>query len=220
MMSFTGFTKEDFEVFKIEGLDNRMEALISRIRPKLEALGQQFTPYLSMLTGQEMFAHVAKHARRTINPPKDTWVAFASNRRGYKMAPHFQIGLWESHLFIWFAIIYEYPNKQEFGKKLGSNLDAIFSEIPGDFTWSLDHTKPKAIKHQTLAKEELHSMFQRLSTVKKAEILCGYQIPCDQAINMSPEEFLMKTESVFETLSPLYRLTYNETIKSGSYSEM
>ena len=37
--------------------------------------------------------HVAKHARRSVNPPIDTWVAFAPNKRGYKMLPHFQIGL-------------------------------------------------------------------------------------------------------------------------------
>lgn len=75
-MEFKGFTNEDFDVFIIDGLEARMEALKETIRPKLEALGQHFAPTLSALTGDEMFVHVAKHARRTINPPKDTWVAF------------------------------------------------------------------------------------------------------------------------------------------------
>lgn len=206
-MLFSGFTKEDFDVFTIEGLDNRMEALIDRVRPKLNFLGHHFAPSLTVLTGNEMFPHVAKHARRTINPPKDTWVAFANNRRGYKMAPHFQIGLWESHLFIWFAIIYEYPHKEEFGKVLESKFEEIFSQTPAHFSWSIDHTKPVSKLHQNVSKEELITMFQRLSTVKKAEILCGYQIPREQVIKMDPEELLNKIEVVFESLLPLYRLS-------------
>ena len=50
---------------------------------------------------------MAKHARRTVNPPKDSWVAFAPYKRGYKSLPHFQIGLWRTHLFIVLVIIYE-----------------------------------------------------------------------------------------------------------------
>ena len=91
-MEFGGFTNEDFDVFLIDGLEARMDALKTTIRPKLEQLGAYYAPSLSALTGDEMFVHVAKHARRTINPPKDTWVAFANNPRGYKMLPHFQIG--------------------------------------------------------------------------------------------------------------------------------
>lgn len=205
-MSFSGFTKADFDVFTIEGLDARMEALKLQIRPKLEELGNHFAPTLSSLAGEEMHYHVAKHARRTINPPKDTWVAFASNPRGYKMLPHFQIGLWESHVFIWFAVIYEAPDKQAFGKKLAENIDSIYSQIPKDFYWSGDHMKPGATLHSELSKEELLSMFTRLQTVKKAEILCGMNIARDQAVKMSSDEMLSRIEFVFKEILPLYKL--------------
>ena len=59
-MSFTGFTNDDFNLFQIEGLNERMDALIKRVRPKLEFLGDHFAPTLSVLTGQEMFADVWK----------------------------------------------------------------------------------------------------------------------------------------------------------------
>ncbi|MFE8703698.1 YktB family protein [Cytobacillus sp. FJAT-54145] len=205
-MSFSGFTNTDFDVFNIDGLDERMEALKMNIRPKLEELGKHFSPTLSALTGNEMFPHVAKHARRTINPPKDTWVAFASNPRGYKMLPHFQIGLWETHVFIWFAVIYEAPNKEDFGKKLGKNLKKIYKETPKDYVWSGDHTKPEAELHSKMSIDDLQTLFERLQSVKKAEILCGLHIPKEEAINMSPNEFLDKVDSVFKTLLPLYKL--------------
>jgi uncharacterized protein YktB (UPF0637 family) len=207
-MSFSGFTKEDFDVFSIDGLDQRMDALKELVRPKLEYLGNYFAPSLTALTGQEMYAHVAKHARRTINPPKDTWVAFANNNRGYKMLPHFQIGLWETHLFIWFAIIYECPLKNEIGQKLELNINKVFKTTPSDFSWSEDHTKPDSKEHQSFSKKELQSTFERLSSIKKAELLCGYQIPQEVAIKMDPDQLLKKIDSVFNGLMPLYKIIY------------
>lgn len=205
-MSFSGFTNDDFAVFSIDGLEDRMEALKSTIRPKLEFLGEFFAPALADLVGEEMYAHVAKHARRTINPPNDTWVAFSGNPRGYKMLPHFQIGLWGTHLFIWFAIIYESPHKSEYGMKLQKKVNNIYSSIPDDFVWSIDHTKPDVLNHRELSKEDLTNMFVRLQSVKKAEILCGYQIPKNQATLMSPQQFLDRVDTVFHTLTPLYKM--------------
>ncbi|MGJ7910531.1 YktB family protein [Neobacillus sp. LXY-1] len=205
-MEVTRFTNEDFDVFTIDGLDPRMEALKMKIRPKLESLGQYFAPTLTTLTGDEMFVHVAKHARRTVHPPKDTWVAFANNPRGYKMLPHFQIGLWETHLFIWFAVIYEAPHKAEIGKRLSEKLAKIHKDIPKNFVWSMDHTKPETIQNETLSKEELQAMFDRLQTVKKAELLCGYVIDRNDAIQLNSEQLISKIQKVFESLTPLFNL--------------
>lgn len=207
LMDSLKFTQSDFDVFDIDGLEARMELLISNIRPKLEYLGKHFTPTLSTFTGNEMFPHVAKHARRTINPPKDTWVAFANNKRGYKMLPHFQIGLWKTHVFVWFAVIYEAPNKAEYGKKLEQNIDHIMKTIPPHFVWSGDHMKHDATPMTDLNRDGLLQLFKRLYSVKKAEILCGIQIPRDQAVLMVEEEWLNTINDAFQHLIPLYRLT-------------
>ncbi|MGN7297726.1 YktB family protein [Ferdinandcohnia sp. SAFN-114] len=210
-MAFTGFTKEDFNVFTIDGLENRMDALIKQVRPKLEELGNHFAPTLSSLSGDEMFAHVAKHARRTINPPKDTWVAFANNKRGYKMLPHFQIGLWNTHLFVWFAVIYEAPIKAEFSHVLMEHSKKVRESVPNHFVWSVDHTKPETLKHQELSEQELESMFTRLQTVKKAEILCGINIPRDKVVEMSAEELVRVIDQTFRKLLPLYQLAHESS---------
>ncbi|MFS0782454.1 YktB family protein [Bacillus sp. 1P06AnD] len=205
-MKFNGFKATDFNVFKINGLEPRMEALQSRIRPKLDYLGTHFAQELSVLSGQELFPHVAKHARRSVNPPDDTWVAFAANKRGYKMMPHFQIGLWETHVFIWYAVIYEAPMKADIGKHLQENVHTIRKNIPEDFVWSIDHTKPDTKQHKDLSDEELENMFIRLQNVKKAEILCGYQIPREQALELDGEAFINKCSEVFVQLLPLYKM--------------
>jgi len=206
-MELIPFTNEDFDVFEINGLDERMEAIKKIIRPKLQAYGEHFSHILSTLTGEEIFPHVAKHARRSVNPPDDTWVAFASNKRGYKKLPHFQIGLWKTHVFIWFAVIYECPIKQEFGKALQNNLENYINNIPEHFVWSIDHTKPDVTKHDELNKGEIEQMLHRLQNVKKAELLCGVNIPRDEVINLSKEEYLTLIEQTFKTLLPLYELS-------------
>ena len=71
-----------------------MEGLKERdtIRPKLKGIGETIAPYLSRLTGDEMYIHVAKHARRTVNPPDETWVAWSPQKRGYKSQPRLSGG--------------------------------------------------------------------------------------------------------------------------------
>ncbi|WP_335870457.1 YktB family protein [Bacillus sp. 2205SS5-2] len=206
-MSFNGFKEEDFDVFQLEGLEPRMEALISTIRPKLEALGEHFAPTLSSLTGNDMYYHVAKHARRTINPPQDTWVAFANNKRGYKQHPHFQIGLWGTHVFIWFAVIYEAPFKKEYASTLLQKINEINSSIPSDFVWSSDHTKPNVIKMSDMNETELIHLFHRLQTVKKAELLCGVSISRNKAVSMSSDDWMNVINHAFVKLLPLYQMT-------------
>ncbi|MBZ5213524.1 DUF1054 domain-containing protein [Bacillus paralicheniformis] len=211
-MSSLRFTEEDFRTFTIEGLDARMSALKETVRPKLEGLGGHFAPVLSALTGDEMFVHVAKHARRSVNPPDDSWVAFANNKRGYKKLPHFQIGLWETHVFVWFALIYESPLKQEYGQLFKKHLPDIESNIPSRFVWSADHTKPDVIRQSEMDDKELENLFERLVNVKKAEALCGIQLAKDEVLQMSEEAFLSEIEAAFEKLAFLYRLTQKVSV--------
>jgi uncharacterized protein YktB (UPF0637 family) len=90
-VAFRSFTQADFKVFDLEGFAPRMGAIKGRIRPKLEAAGRDIVPDVTRLGGAPAFAHVAKHMRRTVNPPDDTWVAFAADRRGYKKHCHFKV---------------------------------------------------------------------------------------------------------------------------------
>ncbi|TLS37686.1 YktB family protein [Pseudalkalibacillus caeni] len=205
-MTFKGFTDADFNTFRIEGLDERMDVLKTTVRPKLEALGEHFAPTLSSLVGDEMFYHVAKHARRTKNPPNDTWVAFANSKRGYKKLPHFQIGLWESHVFVWFAVIYESPIKASYAALLDSHVENIRKQIPAHYVWSIDHTRPEATPFKEITFNEFDNMTDRLANVKKAELLCGIHLPRDNKRVSDGNLFIETVSETFETLMPLYRL--------------
>ncbi|WP_257350608.1 YktB family protein [Pseudalkalibacillus decolorationis] len=215
-MTFQGLTDKDFDVFKIDGLEQRMEAIKSTIRPKLEYFGEHFAPLLTAATGDEMFHHTAKHARRSVNPPNDTWVAFANSKRGYKMLPHFQIGLYETHLFVWFAIIYESPIKQQFSTTLEKNQNEILKSIPDNYVWSIDHTKPDIISHEEVKNGEFTKIVHRLRDVKKAEILCGIQIQRNESVLKSPNQLLSRIEQAFQTLAPLYQLAQQSAVSTNA----
>ncbi|WP_028398869.1 YktB family protein [Ectobacillus panaciterrae] len=206
-MKQTAFDLQDFSVFSVDGLDERMEELKKCIRPKLEALGERFAPFFTEHLHEPFFHHVAKHARRTVNPPKDTWVAFAPNKRGYKMLPHFQIGLWDSHVFIYFGLIYECPQKTDYANAFLQHLTEI-AALPKEFVWSTDHTNSAAAPGHTLSKKDLTAMFERLGKVKKAELLTGIHIPKEEAITLSDDEFVHKIQDTFLTLLPLYKVAF------------
>ncbi|WOV85151.1 DUF1054 domain-containing protein [Sporosarcina jeotgali] len=202
-MTKTFWTENDFSVFEVDGLDARMSLLQERIQPKFVKLGELFTPLLSAHGKGEFFPHVAKHARRTVNPPSDSWVAFAPAKRGYKALPHFQIGLWGSHLFIVLAIIYENPDKKGISERLMNDLSMVTS-LPEDYIVSGDHMKPDATLISEIGQDGLAALLERLHDVKKAEFLVGRHLDRKQAARMSDKEFLSYAEKTFEQLLPVY----------------
>ncbi|MGH1050052.1 MULTISPECIES: YktB family protein [Bacillus cereus group] len=205
-MTLQTFQSADFAVFSVDGLERRMNAIKTHIQPKLETLGERFSHYLSDQTGEPFFYHVAKHARRKVNPPNDTWVAFSTNKRGYKMLPHFQIGLWGTHAFIYFGLIYECPQKEVAAHALLEHLIDLKTNIPNDFVWSIDHTKPDVLPHNTLEAKDLQKIIERLATVKKAELLVGIHIAPEEFSSMTNEQFQTKIESTIHSLLPLYNI--------------
>lgn len=175
-------TEQDFNVFTIDGLEPRMSALIEHVRPKLENLGDYFSDYFTQQTGEKYYAHVAKHLRRTTNPPNDTWVAFGTNKRGYKMLPHFQIGLFHSHAFVLYGLIYESNFKQEKALQWKEQLH-IIRNFPDDFIIKKDHMKEDFDYIKDLTDEEIKSAIDRLANVKKGELLFGkIYLPDDRTL--------------------------------------
>ena len=83
-MATLGFIRRDFEVFAINGFSARMAKLDELINPRLIRLANELAPELSLTFHMQFFAHIAKHMRRTANPPDETFAAFGPSRAGYK----------------------------------------------------------------------------------------------------------------------------------------
>ncbi|SDM93438.1 Uncharacterized protein YktB, UPF0637 family [Paenibacillus sp. yr247] len=205
-MSFTGFTQHDFDTFAIEGLDGRMEAIRERIQPKFKALGDSLAQDLSLLSGTEMFLHIAKHLRRKVNPPVDTWMAICPNKRGYKQVPHFQVGLFDDRMFIWLALIYELPNKSNIAATYIKNIDRLQKEIPSNFVLSFDHMKKDVTSLSELDRGGWNDALTRFRDVKKAELLIGKNLNFKDPVLAKPAELEKLIKQTFEKLIPLYQM--------------
>ncbi|MFD2043966.1 YktB family protein [Ornithinibacillus salinisoli] len=199
-MTFQGFNKNDFNTFTIDGLDERMESIQTNIQPKFQELGSELVDFLSAQLGNEMYLHIAKHARRTVNPPKDTWLAIANNKRGYKKHPHFQVGLFDDHVFIWLALIYELDHKKEIANEFVTSFKEL-KKLPDDYVVSLDHTKKDAFALQDLELKHV----ERFRDIKKAEFLIGRHFsPVDKTVT-NGDLFIEKVKETYQTLIPFYQ---------------
>ncbi|WP_423829094.1 YktB family protein [Staphylococcus aureus] len=197
------FKPKDFKAFNVEGLDARMEALNEYIRPQLRELGEYFSDFFTSQTGETFYPHVAKHARRSVNPPKDTWVAFATNKRGYKMLPHFQIGMFEDQLFVMFGIMHEAKDKATRAKVFERKFKAI-QQLPDDYRVCLDHMKPDKPFIKDLTDDDLIEAIQRAINVKKGEFFIARAItPLDKRLK-SDKAFIAFLEETFDQFLPFY----------------
>ncbi|USS84466.1 DUF1054 domain-containing protein [Fructilactobacillus myrtifloralis] len=165
------FTDSDFEVFAEPTLPGRMAQIRSELDPKFEQVAPALLAILAE-TGETWYAHVAQHRMRTTNPPENTWIAFSTNKRGYKMLPHFELGLWADRLYLYLAVESNMKPRQTatIMPKL-VDLTPLVAQLPADFVLSGNHMEPEV---QPLATyPELVTRFQK---VKASEVLVGIDI--------------------------------------------
>lgn len=86
-------TSNELEIFTVPSFEERMNLIRERVSPKLGFLGEQISVKIKERTGYDLYPQVAKHARRTVNPPDETWVALSPAPRGYKMHVHLEVGV-------------------------------------------------------------------------------------------------------------------------------
>lgn len=205
-MSFTGFAPNDFATFTIDGLENRMIAIKERIQPKFKALGDILCNEASILAGNEMYLHIARHARRKVNAPKDTWLAISNNKRGYKQHPHFQVGLFDDHVFVWFALIYELPHKKAIAETYLHQLTKIKKLIPQDYVISFDHMQKESVVAGKLSNKEWKHGLERFRDIQKVELLIGRHFLADDPILLDGDAFSQQAKAIVESLIPLYKM--------------
>jgi uncharacterized protein YktB (UPF0637 family) len=207
MVAFPTFGDDDFDVFAVPGLTARMDRLKSQVRPKLIQIGEYVTPLLSNAVDMQMTAHVARHARRTVNPPADSWVAFAHDPRGYKKWPMFMIGLWQTHLFAACGVIYESPYRAAFAAAVKEHRDQLAGILPGRLCVIADHMRPESQPFADLGAGRLAEMVERLTTRKHADLLFGVHVSRQRATQLDGQALAHELADACLALAPLYRAT-------------
>ncbi|MFT8669353.1 MAG: DUF1054 family protein [Liquorilactobacillus hordei] len=194
-------SEEFFNVFLVQGLDERMKAIRETVQPEFKILGEQLVLFLESKCNQKFYAHVAQHRRRTKYAPEITWCAFSQQKRGYKMEPHFQIAVNKDYLALWVSFIDNPKGEEKMAATFIKNPKKILT-IPADFDVSLDHTITKTEK---VGATDIIKDLQRWKNVKKGEFQIGKVFPKEFFKKKTNEEFLLESDTVFAKLIPIYQ---------------
>ncbi|WP_413627767.1 DUF1054 family protein [Fructilactobacillus vespulae] len=192
------FTNTDFNVFNDPTLDGRMDKIRTIIDPKFEQFATKALEILKQ-DGDDWYAHVAKHRMRNKYAPDNTWVAFSTNKRGYKMLPHFELGFWQDHLYLYLAVESNMKPKQldDIYPKLAA-IQPLVAELPDHYFISRDH-----MVNQTVPISDYPDAIAGYQQYKSNEVLVGIKIDhTDPRLGTEQlETDLLKT---LQTLIPLY----------------
>jgi uncharacterized protein YktB (UPF0637 family) len=208
-MPSSAFCATDFKVFSESGFRARMAAIRERIRPKLEAVGHSLTPAVGRATGADAFPHVAKHARRTVNPPGDTWVAFGPDARGYKKHSHFKVAVSRHAVRFLFEVGPEHADKRRWAaawKRNAPRLAPVLRRVRGLAWFKNEHDEEAASSLADLTSEQLAELADELIRTRDGQLVLGRAVPAEQAARWTEAQYRDAALETFRALAPLYRL--------------
>jgi uncharacterized protein YktB (UPF0637 family) len=202
-MASIGFTREDFEVFGIPTFPERMQGIKERVRPKLTALGEDLRPALKRLANGDVFPHVAIHARRTVNPPPETWVAFGPSARGYKKYGYFGIVVSRGGIHTRIVVKDEAPDRQQMAKVLRDRADVLAKVFAKQTVSRYDrwnyHSLPELVKPTANFWQSVAEMLAK----KTGGLDVGLGWSVDRAVRLTKTQVV----KAFESLLPVYEIT-------------
>jgi uncharacterized protein YktB (UPF0637 family) len=208
-MPSAAFVAGDFRVFDVKGFKSRMSEIRGRVRPKLEALGHSLAPAVGRSIGAEMFAHVAKHARRTVNAPDDTWVAFSSDARGYKKHCHFKVAVSRHAVRFLFELGPEHADKRRWSaawKRNAPKLAPVLRRVRNLAWFKSEHDEEPAALLADLAPDALGELGDELTRTRDGQFVIGRAVAADEAARWSDAQYRTAALETFRALAPLYRL--------------
>lgn len=203
------FDRNDFSVFDITGFEDRMHAIRERIRPRLEAIGTALAPAVSEIVDEPVYAHVARHARRTVNPPDDTWVAFGPDKRGYKKDVHFRIAVSRNCVRLLFEVGPDYYDKRGWVRRWRREAPRLGSSLIGaaGLGWYRDeHDEEQSAPLTSFGPDALGDLGRELLRRREGQIVIGRRVEPARIGAMKEKAFRTLVAGTFRPLAPLYHL--------------
>lgn len=196
------FTQESFKVFDIAGLDERMSAIREEIQPVFKSIDEKIKNDLEEKLRETLYIHIAQHRRRSVYPPENTWSAISSKKSGYKMEPHFQLGIWPDYVFMYLSIIDNPPKKEQMAQQLLQH-NLLLTQLPEDTVINTDHTKDH---YELIVETNIKHALERLKNVKKGEFQIGRVIKKESELWNEPEKAMEYMLATYRSLIPYYEL--------------
>lgn len=200
-MATLGFTAVDFEVFKVEGFSERMQQIYEHVRPKLIRLGDELAPELVRRLHMEFFPHVAKHGRRTVNPPPETWAAFGPSPKGYKRYGYLALCISGAGLHARTVVKAEADHRPKMAQIIKARTEQLIKDFKGTKIANYDKWDFRELPPAEPAGKELFAALNGALSKKTGGIDVGFGWNVKQALKLDRAEML----EAFRELEPLYR---------------
>ncbi|MCS6776555.1 MAG: DUF1054 family protein [Chloroherpetonaceae bacterium] len=207
-VGFNGFLPEDFEVFAVPEFAPRMARIRQCLQPKLLRIGEALAPRLSEALQETVYPHVARHLRRTVNPPQETWVAFARNPRAYKPFVHLRVTISEERIRVLVFCEDDAPDKSLFASNLQERAESLadhFAHHPHLLSFDLQDPEGHPLRGHALTPEVLRDFARRLQNVRGQHAAFGIVFHRDHPIVQNGPEFLDAVVAAVVNLNPLYQ---------------
>jgi uncharacterized protein YktB (UPF0637 family) len=208
-MMIQPFTARDFRVFDLPGFAERMAAIRAEVSPKLGAIGDALAPRLAAVVRTEVFPHVARHARRTVNPPDDTWVALGPDRRGYKKAQHFKVAVSRHALRFLFEVGPEYAAKPDWArtwKREAPRLARVLGKARGLAWFRNEHDETPAAGLGELDPAAWQRLAEELTRTRDGQLVLGRRVDADEAARWRAADYERAAVEAFTALGDCFRL--------------
>ena len=186
-----------------------MAAILTRIRPKLTSIGEELAPKVSELVDVPLFVHVAKHARRTVNPPDDTWAALGANPRGYKADVHFKVAISRHCVRFLFEVGPEYYAKSDWTKNWHGEFKSIADNLRSNkqLLWfKNEHDEEPAAALSSLAAADLKKLGDELVRRKDGQLVFGRRLDASSFVDLKPKQLEKAALDTFKPLAPLFEI--------------
>ncbi len=205
------FTKKDLEIFAVHGFADRMQLVVDTIHPKLAKLGELLQPQLSRLVSHELSPHIAQHARRTVNPPEETWVAFSPDEKSYKNYVHFTLCVGAIGVQARVTAKQECKDRKIFSQNLLNHLEKL-KDLKGakemaDYNKRDAEFKPATVTNWS---QFLMETSKKLKESQNASFDIGINLPLSGDLSSHAIQALSK-------LVPFYLLSGNITVRPLRY---
>ena len=201
-MATLGFTAVDFEVFKVEGFNERMQQIYAHVRPKLVRLGDELAPAIARKLHMEFFPHVAKHARRSVNPPPETWAAFGPSPKGYKRYGYLALAISGAGLHARAVVKAEADERPEMAKNLAARASQLAKDFKGTKLARYDKWDFTTLPTGDAPAPELFKSLAEGLSKKTGGLDIGVGWNLRESMRLDREELL----DAFRELEPLYRI--------------
>ena len=206
-MATLGFIRRDFEVFAIDGFSARLAKIYEHIRPRLVRLGVELTPKLSRKLDVEFFPHVAKHMRRSANPPAETWIAWGPSAQGYMRHPYLALCVSGAGVDVRVVVKTEAEHRVEMGRRLKASASALEKSFRGNKIQRYEKWDFIKLPKPVAANAEFFNALGAALEKKNGTIDVGFGWTWREAIGLDVNEVL----DAFGELGPLYEVLSRRT---------